>query len=205
MSLKEGFLSLNAKPDFKQPYIHEWTFGIQTELTPDIALEVRYLGLSAIQMSHFHFFGNQAVPGPGPIQPRRLYPDFNFLIDTGSGASANYNSLQVQLTKRMSQGLSFMTSYTWAKSITNNEGEEGGYASGDLAQNDNNRAEERARGVNDARQRLVLKPGWSHERAGRWLGAERDSHFPNRLSFYPRGWLRRGQRWHRFYSARPYL
>src|SRR5262249_10498207 len=44
------------------------------------------------------------------------------------------------------------------KSITNNEGEEGAYASGggDTLQNDNNRREERARGVNDARQRFVF-------------------------------------------------
>jgi len=109
-------------------------------------------------MSHFHFFGNQAVPGPGDIQPRRLYPDFGFTAQISSGANANYNGLQVQLTKKMSNGLQFLAGYTWSKQITNNEAEEGGYADGGagLGENDNNQNADRARGVNDVRQRLTL-------------------------------------------------
>lgn len=170
--LTDAFLSINASPYFKQPYVHQWTFNIQSQLASNTAFEVRYLGMSAIQMSHFHFFGNQAVPGPGPIQPRRLYPDFGITVEMASGATSNYNSLQTQLTRRMSEGLSFLAGYTWAKQITNNEGEEAAYANwpANLGQNDNSQGEERARGVNDARHRFTI--GYIYElpfgRGKRW-------------------------------------
>jgi hypothetical protein len=123
-----------------------------------MALEVRYVGTSAIELGHFHFFGNQAVPGPGDIQARRLYPDFGFTAQMGSGANANYNGLQVQFTRRMSNGLQFLAGYTWSKNISNNEGEEGGYADrgAALGQNDNNPAGERGLTVNDVRHRVTF-------------------------------------------------
>ncbi len=157
LPFSQRFISLNADPHFRQSYIHEWDFNIGSQLTTSMALEVRYLGTSAIELTHFHFFGNQAVPGPGDIQPRRLYPDFGFTAEGGPGSNANYNSLQVQLTKRMSQGLSFIAGYTWAKQLTNNEGEEGGYADGGapLGQDDNHQGEEYGLGVNDVRHRFT--------------------------------------------------
>ena len=58
----------------------------------------------------------------------------------------------------MSGGLSFIASYTWAKSINDNEGEEGGYVNGgaNLGQNDNNISQDRARSYLDTRQRFVF-------------------------------------------------
>ena len=74
--LSQSFISINPDSHLRQPYIHEWSTSIESQLTNSMALEVRYVGTSAIDLGHFHFFGNQAVPGPGPIQPRRPYPGF---------------------------------------------------------------------------------------------------------------------------------
>jgi len=160
--LKDAFLSLNVSPHFKQPYVHEWTVNVESEIASNMAMEVRYLGTAARQMSHFHYYGNQAIPGPGDIQPRRLYPDFGFTAEVASGTNADYNSLQVQVTRKMSRGLSFLAGYTWAKSITDQEAEEGGYADGGagLGQNDNNPRGDRGRGVNDARHRFTIGYIW---------------------------------------------
>jgi hypothetical protein len=157
-SLADSFVSVNVDPHFRQPYINEWDFDVQSQLSSTIALDVRYLGTSAAQMSHFHFFGNQAVPGPGAIQPRRLYPDFGFTATSSSGANANYNSLQVQFTKRYSSGLSILAGYTYAKQITDNEGEEGAYSDGGApqGQDDNHPGQERGLGVDDVRHRITF-------------------------------------------------
>jgi hypothetical protein len=101
VSLANSFISVNVDPHFRQPYLNEWDFDIQSQLVPRVALEVRYLGTAAAEMSHFPFFGNQTIPGPGANQPRRLYPDFGLTAASSSGANANYNSLQVQLTKKL--------------------------------------------------------------------------------------------------------
>jgi hypothetical protein len=138
-----------------------------------MALEVRYVGTSAIELGHFHFFGNQAIPGAGDVQPRRLYPDFGFTAQMSSGGNANYNGLQVQFTRRMSNGLQFLAGYTWSKNISNNEGEEGAYADGGAAQgqNDNDPASERGLTVNDVRHRFTLSGLYEvpFGRGRRWL------------------------------------
>ena len=64
-TLPNAFISVNVDPHFRQPYIDEWDFEIESQLSSNLALSVRYLGTAAFEMSHFHFFGNQAVPGPG--------------------------------------------------------------------------------------------------------------------------------------------
>jgi hypothetical protein len=139
-----------------------------------MAMEIRYVGTSAIDLGHFHFFGNQAVPRPGDIQPRRLYPDFGFTAQMSSGANANYNGLQLQFTRRMSNGLQFLAGYTFSKNISNNEGEEGAYSDGGApqGQNDNNQKEERALTVNDVRHRFTFSSLYElpFGRGRRWLG-----------------------------------
>ena len=57
------------------------------------------------------------TPGPGAIRPRRLLPEFGDL-DGGSNAyNGTYNSLQVTLLKRYSNGLQFNMNYAWQKAL----------------------------------------------------------------------------------------
>ena len=168
LPLSQSFVSINVDPHFRQTYIHEWDFDIESQITPSLALDARYLGTAGIELNHFHFFGNQPVPSTTCLDPpactmatdpqtERLYPDFGETAEGGPGANANYNSLQLQLTKRMSQGLSFIAGYTWSHQLTNNEGEEGGYADGGsgLGQDDNHPGQEYGNGVNDVRSRFT--------------------------------------------------
>jgi hypothetical protein len=161
-TLANSFVSVNVDPNFRQPYIDEWDFEIESQLQSNMALSVRYLGTAAFEMSHFHFFGNQAVPGPGSdsasIQARRPFPDYGFTATSSSGANANYNSLQVQLTKKMSHGLSILAGYTYSHSLDDNEGEEGAYADGGAGQgqDDNHPGTEYAPSVNDVRHRITF-------------------------------------------------
>jgi hypothetical protein len=64
----------------------------------------------------------------------------------------------VQFTKRYSSGLSILAGYTYAKQITNNEGEEGAYADGGApqGQDDNHPGQERGLGVDDVRHRITF-------------------------------------------------
>ena len=51
------------------------------------------------------------------MQANRPYPAFgNITLDSAS-ASSSYDALQLSLNKRFSKGLTFLTGYTWSKSI----------------------------------------------------------------------------------------
>jgi hypothetical protein len=161
--LSQQFISLYVSPNYKAPYVQQWSFGIESQLSQDWALEVSYIGTKSTKLGNLHLFANQPEPfGQGNLQSHRPYPDFNIMLFTSPDANATYNSLQAKLTKRFSNGFTFLTSYTYAHSIDENEGDEGfgGGIGNGAPQDDNNLAADRGRAVNDARQRLVFSYIW---------------------------------------------
>jgi hypothetical protein len=73
--------------------------------------------------------------------------------------NSDFNSLQAKLEKRLSHGLTFLTSYTWGKSIDNTPGAGSTSASSKgAAQNAYNLAAERGLSDFDVRHRLVISP-----------------------------------------------
>ena len=157
-ALNSTYMSLGVDPYFKQPYVHEWSFNIQSQLTSDTSIEAGYVGTAGIKLGNLHLYANQPKPGIGPLQPRRPWPDFGPMLFTSSNANSNYNSMQLRFTKRMARGFSFLAGYTWAKSIDTNEGDEGfGGGLGNTApQDDNNLAADRGRAYTDARHHVVF-------------------------------------------------
>src|SRR5229473_3894386 len=75
-ALRDTYMSLGVDPYFKQPYVHEWSFNIQSQLTNDTSIEFGYVGTAGIKLGNLHLYANQPKPGIGPLQPRRPWPDF---------------------------------------------------------------------------------------------------------------------------------
>ena len=104
-------------PENRSPYSMQWNFVIQRQLMNDLSLEVGYVGSSSRKQVGYTAVNAPLKPGPGPIQPRRLLPDFGN-IDGGSNRfGAKYNAMQLNATKRFSRGMQFRANYTWSKSM----------------------------------------------------------------------------------------
>ena len=72
--------------------------------------------------------GVLAAPRVSRAQLLRPYPQFTDIIPLFStGASSFYHSMQVTMSKRLSHGLLFEGSYTWAKSIDDGESHQDSY------------------------------------------------------------------------------
>lgn len=101
----------------RTPYTIHFLFNVQRELSNDTVLETGYLGAVSRKIEQYRSF-NYAEPAPtGSIASRVPYPEFGrvFLVDpVGLG---NYHSLSAKLQRRFSAGLTYLTSYTWSKSI----------------------------------------------------------------------------------------
>jgi hypothetical protein len=65
---------------------------------------------------------NQAIPGPGPVVPRRPYPNLGDGTAVGPWGNSAYNSLQTTFERRFSKGLSVLAAWTWAHSIDDTSG-----------------------------------------------------------------------------------
>ena len=109
----------------REAVVTEWTFGIQRQLPAQMVLDVSYLGNKTTHVLIYGVPLNMPTLGPEPIQSRRPYPDFTGITAFESDGFATYNGLQVKLEKRLSKGLTFLTSYTWSKSLEDSEGFDG--------------------------------------------------------------------------------
>ena len=69
-------------------------------------LEVGYVGSMGTHVdTSFRYNWNQPDPGPGPIQPRRPYPNLSRIRMQSYGSNINYNSLQMRFEHRLSDQL----------------------------------------------------------------------------------------------------
>jgi hypothetical protein len=156
------FLGAFLDPAYKTPVVDEWSLGIENQLDPSTTLNVDYVANHAYHLGMLYNLGNQPLPGIGPIQPRRPFPDFAGTLYTSSQANSNYESLQVKVNRRMARNLSLLGAYTWGKNRDNNEGDEmlGAGAGNSSVQNFNNLNGDWGLAAADVRHRLVVSTVW---------------------------------------------
>ena len=97
--------------------LYQWSVGIQREIGTGIQAEVSYV---ASHGSHLQFKGdiNQVPASKLAVDDNptgRPYPQFQGISGSTFNAVSNYNSLQAQLKKRLTNGISFSSAYTWSK------------------------------------------------------------------------------------------
>ncbi len=108
--------------DRKTPFMIQYLFNVQRELSRNTALEIGYLGSRSKRLERM-FDRNEIVPGVGTTtQERRPYPEFTRIQEIGNVAEAKYHSLAVKLTRRLDNGLSILGGYTLSKSRDNGSG-----------------------------------------------------------------------------------
>lgn len=112
----QGFFVIPRKNPI--PYVHSYNLTYQRELPAGLSLEIGYVGSLGRQLPLNQNL-NAALPGTGrdglPFNIR-----FGRTADVSlraSGVNNNYNSLQVNATKRFSGGYSFTAAYTYAKAL----------------------------------------------------------------------------------------
>lgn len=126
------------------PYAQQWNFSIQNQLPADMLWEIGYFA-NTLHKEARRTQGNWALPGPGNVNRRRRYtsifvPGDDVVIGPLAGwgvlersANANYHSFQTKVEKRLSHGLSFLTSYIWSKAINDGRGAADSGGNGSLA------------------------------------------------------------------------
>jgi hypothetical protein len=122
LQLPNGVSMDYRPPDLSYSYVDSWNFSVERLIGSTMTATVSYVGNVGRNLRQ-NIPLNQAIPGPGPLNPRRpLYNKFGLtqsIWDRSTKGSNNYNALQTKLNKRFSQNYSFLVTYTWSKSIDN--------------------------------------------------------------------------------------
>jgi len=102
--------------DRKTPRTMTYLLNIQRELPGNTVVEVGYLGSLSHHLESLRAV-NEALPGTTPTASRTPFPEFGRIQLVDASANANYNAASVKVTKRYTNGLTYLAAYTWAKSI----------------------------------------------------------------------------------------
>src|SRR5216684_1067937 len=113
--------AFSNKFDRRTPYSMQWLLNVQRELASNLTFEAGYVGSISHHLESYRGV-SAAVPGPGTVASRSPYPNFGLLVLVENGGNGNYNSMGSKLTKRFSNGLSALGSYTWSKAIDTTSG-----------------------------------------------------------------------------------
>jgi hypothetical protein len=138
-----AFRSAYIEQNMPRNYVMQWNFNIQQELTPSVTALIGYVGSHGVHMplrideidqvmptltSAGYLFPspNCTYANSPPSSCVTINPNFGSIRGMFYQGSAVYHALQLGLTKRMSHGLQFQTSFTWGKSMDDSSGT--GYA-----------------------------------------------------------------------------
>lgn len=104
-------------PLIQNPYSWQWNFGIQRQLTPNTLLTANYVGSVSSRLDLTPYENIAPAPGPGNPRDRDPYAYIAPTFYDQSIGRSNYNAFQFELKKSVSQGLTYLISYTWSKSM----------------------------------------------------------------------------------------
>lgn len=104
----------SVSPALVAGYSQQWNFNIQRELPQRILVTGAYIGSKATNLPLVLDINVRPARSSG--RPNvRPHADFRAIREYQSVAYSNYNALQLTLHKRMSQGFTVLTHYTWSK------------------------------------------------------------------------------------------
>jgi hypothetical protein len=163
----------------RPPYAQDWNFSIQRSFAKSYLLDVRYIGNKGTRLPRL-IEANPSLNGPGATaqnaDQRREFAgchgpqgpcDFGSVGLVTDSTSSTYHAAQIAFSRRFDNGLAFLTSYTFSKSLDyvssfNVSGSAPRLVAGenDLAQNPFDLAAEHGPSLFDARNRFVFSASY---------------------------------------------
>ncbi len=119
--------------NWHDPYSLQQDLSIDHDFGHNIGGRISYIGMHTWHLIWQPQFNQlpRSSTRPASAAPHTDYPFPNFyqITDRKTSAQADYQSMQVEFSRRMTRGLSFNTAYTLAKNLADNQGTYGNYSS----------------------------------------------------------------------------
>ena len=119
-----GLANLYIPLNFKNASVSSWNVALQQALPNDMSLQIAYVAnhgtrIDVVQnINQPKIYGQSAAFDPLNHGPDGVTPTFGKIANVTQlflGFSTNYQSLQVQLQKRFTKGISYTSTFTWGK------------------------------------------------------------------------------------------
>jgi hypothetical protein len=111
--------------NYKDPYSEQWNFSIDRDLGFNTGLRLSYIGMAtrdlvwAPNLNQSYYSTTDYALQPLSDRP---FPNWGIINTRANGANAFYNAAQVEVNHRYKSGITFDSSYTFAKNLADNAG-----------------------------------------------------------------------------------
>jgi hypothetical protein len=111
--------------NYKDPYSEQWNFSIDRDLGFNTGLRLSYIGMEthdlvwAPNLNQSYYSTTYYVDQPLSSRP---FPNWGVINTRANGANASYNAAQVEVNHRYKSGITFDSTYTFAKNLADNAG-----------------------------------------------------------------------------------
>jgi len=135
----QGFFGFDPH-NWADDRMQQWTLTVERELMKNTSLRLSYIGTHGSNLEQLEAWNNpesaynyeirtglQVLPGNSGADARRPNPNWNGKFESHVGYS-NSQSIQAQVERRFSSGLSFQWSYTYDHALTTSDA--GGFSDG---------------------------------------------------------------------------
>lgn len=140
IEIPAGSQAAFGKPfkDIQTPLVYRWNLDIQREVAPGTVASIGYVGSHGIRL----WADRQINACPTEFGDGRRFtqsgcewrrnPNFSTNQMRDNPSSSKYHGMILKVNRRFSQGFSLNASYTWSKSIDDDQGIRGGQSSGSV-------------------------------------------------------------------------
>ena len=117
---------------WRDPYSLQTNLSIDHDFGHNIGGRISYVGLHTWHLVWQPQFNqlkkSSTTPSSDPSRASEIpFPNFYQITDRSTSAQADYHALDAELSHRFGNGLSFDSSYTWAKNLSDNQGSYGSF------------------------------------------------------------------------------
>lgn len=121
---------------WNDPYSEQYTLSLDHEIASGYAARISYIGMEThdlVWAPNENDLASTSSTVSAYNQPlsARPFPNWGVINTRASGANASYHSMQIDLAHRANRGLSFDSTYTLSKNLTDNQGPNSGSFAGE--------------------------------------------------------------------------
>ncbi len=135
-SLGTAYFGTANEIQFKEPLSTQWNLSIDRYIGWNTGLRISYIGMKTNHLVWAPNLNDMTPSTQFAIQrplTDRPFPNWGVVNTRAVGANAFYNALQMDLVRQFRNGVTFNSTYTWAKNLADNGGPTPGGFAGETA------------------------------------------------------------------------
>jgi hypothetical protein len=105
--------------NFRDPYNQNWNLALQRDIGFRTVVSVTYVGNKGVALPLSYDWNKPNLPTPGAVAARQPIPGLSSIGLRTNASGSIYHGLELKAERRLSQDLSFLSTFVWAKCIDN--------------------------------------------------------------------------------------